>query len=697
MSRAENKTNQHIPVPNEPALVRLKWPLSIAIFLLGGAALLSSSKSLSVWNWQLYDSMSAARESLAHIADKLGIRGNPLQVPSLSDQLIHIYIEESDWGNSPNPTESQYHTLIKAVRAADKLGAKTIGVDRVLGNQNETLNQELKQAIDSSIATVVLNEYLEYDHKGAPTRTRSMPSLERYEIVGLTNLETEVDGVYRQYRLGIPHREVLEPSFALACYAAQTDLEPIPTKDGIELLSFSSETLQFVHHSMIESGSHPLKFLSYFDDSTPTGRKTTITHLSFKDLLEISRNANNEYKALSNKLVVISFQIAGANLGTTTIGSNQPLISLHLNAINQLLSESETSIASDFANIGALAFGIFAFSLLTRNSKRNIFVSIIWFLSLSLLLGISFWAYDFYFQNALLLALFALLASGDLARRYFKESIAKTHLQTTLGPYFSPLVFREILNNPGKLEPKETELTVLISDLRNFTSLCEELDASLVFKNISRSFDIQAQSCLSHSGHLEQIVGDQFLAYWGAPHAIDNPADHSFAALNEILAALQNENPNWDPEFAKRFGIGFALHTGVGLVGNKGTQDRMNYGILGDLVNTTARMESLTKEYGVQVLVSKAFIQKMKDPPPARLIGRFLVKGKSIPIEVFEPKTVNNRERFEERSEAYGRAFSLYENEQSNEALHALENPLLANDGPSNALKKKIETALETI
>jgi adenylate cyclase len=209
-------------------------------------------------------------------------------------------------------------------------------------------------------------------------------------------------------------------------------------------------------------------------------------------------------------------------------------------------------------------------------------------------------------------------------------------LRHTMGLYFSPRVLDVVLADPGSMHPRRADVTLLLTDLRNSTPLAETLGPKGMFELLNRVFEVQTKAIMGEEGNLEHFLGDQFLSYWGAPQAQPDAADRASRAAIKLITAMEQLRPSFTPEVQKLFGYGVALHSGGVLVGNKGSAQRLDYGLVGDTVNEAARMESLTKYYGVKLLVSRATFQQFSQPPAHRLVDRVIVKGKSEPVELFE-------------------------------------------------------------
>jgi adenylate cyclase len=226
--------------------------------------------------------------------------------------------------------------------------------------------------------------------------------------------------------------------------------------------------------------------------------------------------------------------------------------------------------------------------------------------------------------------------------------------------YFSPHIMEHVLKNPGSMEPQEAEITVLLTDLRNSTPIAESVGPDGMFQLLNQVFETQTKAILAEDGSMEHFLGDQFMSYWGAPDAQPDATDRAFRAALGLIAGMEELRPKLDPKVKALFGYGVALHSGMALIGNKGSAQRLDYGLVGDLINSAARVESLTKYYGVLFLITREAFAKLSQPPVTRLIDKALVKGKTLPLELLEVRHPFGPPNFEEIAERYNVAFTAY-------------------------------------
>jgi adenylate cyclase len=249
----------------------------------------------------------------------------------------------------------------------------------------------------------------------------------------------------------------------------------------------------------------------------------------------------------------------------------------------------------------------------------------------------------------------------ELGRRQSYEFMQRLKIRATMGLYFSPHIMEHVLKNPGSMEPQEAELTLLLTDLRNSTSIAETLGPGGTFQLLNQVFETQTKAIMAQDGSMEHFLGDQFLSYWGAPDPQPDATDRAFRAALSLIEGMEELRPRLDPKLKTLFGYGVALHSGSALIGNKGSAQRLDYGLVGDLINSAARVESLTKHYGVLFLITREAFARLSAPPLTRLVDKVLVKGKTLPLELLDVRHPFSPDNFEKIAERYNSAFIAYE------------------------------------
>ncbi|TAN59037.1 MAG: adenylate/guanylate cyclase domain-containing protein, partial [Magnetospirillum sp.] len=224
-------------------------------------------------------------------------------------------------------------------------------------------------------------------------------------------------------------------------------------------------------------------------------------------------------------------------------------------------------------------------------------------------------------------------------RQYLIERNQKQQIAKTFGQYIPPELVEEMNKSgqPFTVGGESREMTVLFSDVRGFTTISEGFTPQELTVLMNVFLSRMTNIIQAHRGTIDKYMGDAIMAFWGAP--LDDP-DHAKHAITAALEMVKTMNGGLREEFIARgwqpikFGIG--LNTGSMTVGNMGSDFRMAYTAMGDAVNLGSRIESLTKQYGVALMISE-YTQAAVPGLISRELDMVRVKGKDTPVRLFEP------------------------------------------------------------
>jgi adenylate cyclase len=258
---------------------------------------------------------------------------------------------------------------------------------------------------------------------------------------------------------------------------------------------------------------------------------------------------------------------------------------------------------------------------------------------------------------------------AETGRRWGVEQRERTQRDAMLGFYFSPAVLKQVTRNLDMIRPKETDFAILLSDLRGFTTLCETQPVERVFELLNRLFGAETDAALKENGSLARFAGDQFLAYWGAPEPCQDAVDRALRAALEIQRTLrQRREAALEGDLDSWLQIGVGLHYGRALVGHVGSRSYRDYNIVGDAVNTTARVEGQTKNYAAPILATGEFVEALAEKPDSILVDCVKVKGKAMPTDL-HAILLGSEEESPEAADRYAKAFSTYRTGNFSDAL----------------------------
>jgi adenylate cyclase len=208
-----------------------------------------------------------------------------------------------------------------------------------------------------------------------------------------------------------------------------------------------------------------------------------------------------------------------------------------------------------------------------------------------------------------------------------------------LGRYFSPAVAERLQTRPADSgAPDAQELTVLFSDIRDFTTLSGALPPAEVVRLLNEYYGHMVEKIFQHGGTLDKFIGDGIMAYFGAPLPDADHAVHALDCAMSMLDELTGLNGERGERGEAPLRIGIGLHTGVAVVGDIGSPARrLDYTAIGDTVNVASRIEGLTKEAGTPILVSAATHERVGARYGWKAFPPMSVRGKSEPLALFAP------------------------------------------------------------
>jgi len=262
-----------------------------------------------------------------------------------------------------------------------------------------------------------------------------------------------------------------------------------------------------------------------------------------------------------------------------------------------------------------------------------------------------------------------LATGGSLGLQYIHEQRSNAELRQAFKKYVSRELLDEIVSHHIELKLGGTRrhITVFFSDIRGFTTLSESLSPEDLVALLNEYLTSMTAIILESHGTVDKFIGDAIMAFWNAP--LDQ-TDHARLACKSALTqvrALERLQHGWKQRNLPVIEIGCGVNTGDAVLGNLGSEERFDYTAIGDTVNLASRLEGLTKEYGVSIIISETTHQELHGAFPTRKLDKVKVKGKNVPIQIYELCTHHDPEFV--RHYEHGLAF--YWKREFAEAEHA--------------------------
>jgi class 3 adenylate cyclase/CHASE2 domain-containing sensor protein len=475
----------------------------------------------------------------------------------------------------------------------------------------------------------------------SPDYLLALPDFDMPRYIGIADFAIDPDGIVRQFQM--------------------TALAPAPTsqagqEDGLPVMGFPA--LVTIHAAGLEPKAASWRLGGQDVPHNPTlqairfiGPSETVKTISLKDVLAGDGLSSPLAAQLRDKIVLIG---AGAGLGddhltpysTSFLSSRGRMmtgVEIHANVIESLVSGERLTHLSPYA-VWVVSGLLSAASVVVFASVSAWVGALLWACVAVALVGLGFVA----FAAGVLMpvAAFALSSAvvlmGVIGWRLSGEERERARLRQMFGRYVSNQVVEELLQSGERPElgGKMQMVTVLFSDIRNFTTMSELLNPKEVVEMLNTYFEQACAVVLKEGGSIDKFIGDAIMVEFGSPMPVP---DHAVRAVSAALALrdVAHEFGNWmDARFPGRnlpkFAVGIGLHSGDALIGNIGSSSRMEFTAIGDTVNLASRVEGKTKELGCTILATQATKTAAGD---ALVTGRcecIQVKGRTAAVNVYE-------------------------------------------------------------
>lgn len=279
---------------------------------------------------------------------------------------------------------------------------------------------------------------------------------------------------------------------------------------------------------------------------------------------------------------------------------------------------------------------------------------------------------------------------GNVFYQYMAEQKEKRVIKGIFQHYVTKAVVDQLLENPDmvKLGGDKKVLTAFFSDVAGFTTISEQLAPEELVFLLNEYLTVMTEIVFKYDGMLDKYEGDAIMAVFGAPIPQEDHARRACFASLDMQRELEKLRERWKGEGKPELRVRIGLNTGLMIIGNMGSRERMDYTVMGDSVNLASRLEGANKQYGTDIMISEFTYEHVRDDVEARELDAIRVKGKAEPVKVYEVlarKSDGLPEKKRKVLEAYNRGLELYKNRRWDEAMETLTEALTYNpdDGPS--------------
>ena len=504
---------------------------------------------------------------------------------------------------------------------------------------------------------------------------------------GFFNMFPDRDGVVRWIPAVIDYSGEMYAPLSLMTLSAFKDSQPlvVVAEYGIEKIQFDDIAIPTDELGRI--------MINYRGDAK------SFRHIPVTDIL----NDKVPESELKGKAVIVGATAIGIyDMRGTPFTSVFPGVEIHANIVDSVLRGeflSHPTWAAVFDILAIVLAGLILGVILPRVG------AIFGVLTVSVLFfgHIFFCQYLFSGQGWILNMVYPLLVILSLyisitVYRYLSESRQKRFIRSAFSTYLAPAVVQQLIDSPEHLElgGEEREITAFFSDVQGFTSISEKLTPRELVDLLNEFLTEMTNIILKREGTVDKFEGDAIIAFFGAPNALENQAETACLTGVDMQKRLGELREKWHQEGKPELKMRIGLSTGPAVVGNMGSRNRMDYTMMGDTVNTAARLEGVNKIYGIYTLVCETTFKKASQRVWGREIDSINVVGKAEPVAVYQ--VLGYAEDIDETmlkmTGLYAEGLHLYRQQHWDAAIEKFDAALniSPDDGPSKAMRDRCAT-----
>ncbi len=632
-----------------------------------------------------------------------------------TSKVVIVAITDQSFLVLPNTLFFPRRYYARAVRNLYNAGAKVVGIDITFDGGSPLPGD------DSSFAAVLRK------HPSTVLAVRSTISTSgRYSIlksgnyfhnifvkddssIGAVYVKNDPDGVYRRYMPFVDfatgaNEYTAVPSFGIEAVSRYLGVRNPIVSDSAGFFGLGHTRIpKFDPTSMLINYPGPTgTFPTYdiwqvLDDSTFTTRDEARFGLQINAYYDL-----RDSHVFRNKIVLIGAEYPES-------GDLKPIpflkdkndehsnlaygVEIHASAIETVLDGdylSPSSLLADFLEmfIGSFLIALTSFLFKSARHSRMFLVIFIPFMVTAVVVFASYEAaFILFVRNNLVLKIIYPILSYSftyiavVVYQFVSERRAKAAIKSLFSRYVDPSVVDQLVGNPDlvRLGGERKTMTVLFSDIANFTTVSEGLAPEDLVAHLNEYLTAMTDVVFQNSGTLDKYIGDAIIAFWGAPLELKDHAYQACRTAIEMTKRLETLRAKWAAEGKPVLDFRIGINSGEMVVGNVGGKERFDYTVIGDNVNLASRLETANKMYRTRILLSEYTHELVKKEAFARELDLIVVKGRTKPVKIYELIADLSDEISDEKKkvvELYCAALAKYRNREWGVAAGLFEKAL---------------------
>jgi len=474
--------------------------------------------------------------------------------------------------------------------------------------------------------------------------------------LGVINLKSSENTIFRYhvplYRLVTPQGISYIPSLPLAAV-----LSVIPDKEKSPFIITKNNLI--IGKRVIPVDNSGRILLNWHGpgstyENIPVAKVILSSALEQGKIKEINKYHKISSDYFKNKIVVIGQTSAGTDIHPTPMSSIYPGPEIITTAIDNLLNDADvtsshrrkfilkSSPAIDIPLTLVLCL-IIGYAMLRAKSNFNKFQTFIFAVMLYVALATCAFIHPqvrIWLNMTYPLTFMFLTGISTYAYMTFRENKERKQIEQLFGKFVSPQILEKLLADKTGISSRGQRkvMTVLFSDIRGFTTLSEKYPPHEVIEILNEYITEMVEIILDHNGTLDKYIGDAIMAFYNDPVEMEDHALRAVQTAVTMREKLAELNEKWVKEGKEPLKIGIGINTGEMIVGHIGSPRLVDYTVIGDNVNLASRVEALTKDYNVTILISESTYNEVKDIIHTEYVDEVVVKGKRNAVKIYEVK-----------------------------------------------------------
>jgi adenylate cyclase len=488
--------------------------------------------------------------------------------------------------------------------------------------------------------------------------------------IGIVGMEPDADGVYRRIKLFQNYKGEVFPSLSVA---------PLVKRNTKIVMQPHGVSIGNTRIPLLRDGQYLVNPYGHIKAYSFSGLIASLQDVRHGDVADLLVNPDEFH----DKIVFVGASAVGLeDVKATALSAKTPGVYIHASVASNILQKACLLPMGPMINGAALILLVLVTAAVGFFTSRLAIQVIVPPLLALLFVAWCLWRFHHNEVYHMTAPLFGLFLSWTLAFGYrqFTEGKDKRKVRKMLSQYVSPSILTAVVDKYEDYVHAEVgtqeHVTVLFSDVRGFTAMAEQLPAKDVVELLNCHFSVMSDIIFAHNGTLDKFIGDAIMAFWGAPIKCEDHALQASMAAVEMTRGLERVNGAITGRGLPPIRIGVGLNSGEVILGNIGSEKKLDYTIIGDNVNLASRLEGLTAKYGCAVLLSESTYAAVRHTMPCGLVDRVRVKGKRVPIGVYWPLATASDDDACRRAgyltaQSMSEAFELYAGRQWDRAAEA--------------------------